>query len=216
MPENLISIKSSIAYLFMNKTRNIKVFCDKIIYLSYQFICAIGTIFEIVWQKILHMKRVVLFIIIVVSIQLFFLSCQSNNNREEKENFEFYYFPKKNVYYNVEKKNFLYSLDGGKTWDSVLSVTDKEPQTLGEKIIVYSANSDVYKDNAAHRKLYNGVLFNIVNTDTSLASAVPEVTERKLKKRKQEGKPDEDEPIKGLKKFLNKIFGKHNKKKENE
>ena len=160
------------------------------------------------------MKRVVLFIMIVVSSQLFFLSCQSNNGQEENENYEFYYFPKKNVYYNVEKKNFLYSLDGGKTWDSVASVSDKEPQTLGEKIIVYSDSFDVYKDNEAHRKLYNGTLYNIATADTSVAVG-PEATERKVKKTVQEP-TDDDEPIKGLKKFLNKIFGKHSKKKENE
>ena len=164
------------------------------------------------------MKRVVWFIIIVVSLQLFLVSCQSKNNQEEKENFEFYYFPKKNVYYNVEKKNFLYSLDGGKTWDSVLSISDKEPATLGEKIIVYSDDYNVYKDNPAHRKLYNGRLYNIISADTAMAIAAPEVTERKVQKRTAEVKPEQEEEkvVKGLKKFLNKIFGKHKKKKEAE
>src|SRR3954463_9689146 len=123
------------------------------------------------------MKRVVLFIIIVVSIQLFFIACRSTD-RQDEEDFQFYYYPNKNAYYNVEKKNFLYSLDGGKTWDSVASVSDKEPQTLGEKIIVYSDNYDVYKDNEAHRKLYNGTLYNITTADTSVAVG-PEATERK-------------------------------------
>ncbi len=167
--------------------------------------------------KYLQMKRVVLFIIIVVGIQLFFISCQSSNTREEEENFQFYYYPKKNVYYNVEKKNFFYSLDGGKTWDSIISVSNKEPATLGEKIIVYSADNNVYKDNAAHRRLYNGRLYNIRNSDTSLASAAPEVSERKVQKRTGV-KPEQEEEkvVRGLKKFLNKIFGKKNKKKEDE
>ncbi|WP_018613309.1 hypothetical protein [Segetibacter koreensis] len=164
------------------------------------------------------MKRVVGFIIIVVSLQLFLVSCQSKNNQEEKENFEFYYFPKKNVYYNIEKKNFLYSLDGGKTWDSVVSISDKEPATLGEKIIVYSDDYNVYKDNPAHRKLYIGRLYNIISADTALAIAGPEVTERKVQKRAAAVKPEQEEEkvVKGLKKFLNKIFGKHKKKKEDE
>lgn len=162
------------------------------------------------------MKTVVLFIIMVVSIQLFLLSCQSNNKQDEEEDYQFYYYPKKNVYYNVGKKNFLYSLDGGKTWDSLINSSDKEPATLGEKIIVYSSGNDVYKDNAAHRKLYNGRSYNIIGADTALATAAPEVTERKVQKRKTEVKPKEEEKVKGLKKFLNKIFGKKNKKKEDE
>jgi len=162
------------------------------------------------------MKRAVLFLVMFAGIQIFCVSCQSNNLPEEKENYEFYYYPKKNVYYNVEKKNFLYSLDGGKTWDSVMSVSDNEPATLGEKIIVYSADNDVYKDNAAHRKLYNGRLYNIINTDTTATAAAPEVTERKVKKKTTQSKPQQEEEkvVKGLKKFLNTIFGKHHKKQE--
>ncbi len=166
------------------------------------------------------MKRVVLFIIMLVSIQLFAVSCQNNNPQEEKENHEFYYYPQKNVYYDVEKKYFLYSLNGGKTWDSVMSSPDKEPATLGEKIIVYSVDNNVYKDNAAHRKSYNGRLYNITGADTAFASAAPEVTERKVQRKTVVVKPEQDEekPMpeevrqkKGLKKFLDKIFGKHNK-----
>lgn len=162
------------------------------------------------------MKRAVLFIIMIVCIPLFVLSCQSRNQQEEKEGYEFYYYPKKNVYYNVEKKNFFYSLDGGKTWDSIMSSSDKEPATLGEKIIIYSDYTNAYKDNPAHRKLYNGRLYNIVNAEIALTPGAPEVTERKAVKKtsttEAEPKPEEDKPKKGLKKFLNKIFGKHNKK----
>lgn len=153
----------------------------------------------------------------VVSLQLFVVSCQNHDSQQDKEDYEFYYFPKKNVYYNVEKKNFLYSLDGGKTWDSVMSATDNEPATLGEKIIIYSDDNAVYKDNAAHRRWYNGRLYNIINADTARASAAPEVTERKVKKRKTtevKPKPEEEKSEKGLKKFLNKIFGKHKKQEQ--
>ncbi len=162
------------------------------------------------------MKRVVLFIITFMSLQLFLVSCQSNNPRDEKENYEFYYYPKKNVYYNVEKKNFLYSLDGGKTWDSTVSASDQEPATLGEKIIVYSADYDVFKDNTAHRKLYNGRLYNITGSDITVAPAVPEATERKVQKKATAAKPkqEEEKVVKGLKKFLNKIFGHHKKQEQ--
>ena len=166
------------------------------------------------------MKRAVLFITLVLSLQLFLLACQNNNSEEEKENHEFYYYPKKNVYYDVEKKYFLYSLDGAKTWDSLMSFSDIEPATLGEKIIVYSKDNDVYKDNAAHRKSYNGTLYNIAGADTAFASATPEVAERKVQRKavavkheQNEEKPGREEvkQKKGLKKFLDKIFGKHNK-----
>ena len=146
---------------------------------------------------------------------LFVVSCQSSGSQDVNEENQFYYYPQKNVYFDVDKKTFFYSLDGAKSWDSITNAADKEPATLGEKIIVYSEDSKVYKDNAAHRKLYNGKLINIIDADTAFASALPEVTERKLQKKKTDDeKLEEDEPIKGLNKFLNKLFGKHNKKKQ--
>ena len=161
------------------------------------------------------MKRVLLLIIIIVSTVFFAVSCQGNNSQDVDEENQFYYYPQKNVYFDVDKKAFFYSLDGGKSWDSITNAADKEPQTLGEKIIVYSVDSRVYKDNAAHRKLYNGRLIDIIDADTAFASALPEATERKVQKKKTDDeKLEEDEPIKGLNKFLNKLFGKHSKKKQ--
>jgi len=148
-----------------------------------------------------------------VNIQLFLVSCETNNQQQENEGYQFYYYPHKNVYYEVEKKLFYYSLNAGKSWDSVITVLNNEPATLGEKVIIYSADKNVYKDNAAHRKLYNGRLFNIIDADTSFASPVPDVTERKVQKKRTRDVKSEEEPITGLEKFLNKIFGKHHKKK---
>ena len=160
------------------------------------------------------LKRVLLFII-MVSIELLALSCSNNINDEDKEDYEFYYYPEKNVYYDVEKKNFFYSLDGGKTWDSTINASGEDPGTLGGKVIIRSLVEDVYKNNETHRNLYKGKLYNIVNADTVLASTTPEVSERKQKKKETEIKPAEEEkPKKGIKKFLEKIFGKHKKKSD--
>lgn len=155
--------------------------------------------------------------IAAMSICFFAVSCQSNNSKQPDEENQFYYYPQKNIYFSVEKKTYYYSINGGKTWDSVTSVLDKEPQTLGGKIVVYSAGERIYEDNATHRKLYNGSLINIVNSDTVVASVIPEATERKVQKEKTaDDKLEEDEPIRGLTKFLKKVFGKHEKKKQSQ
>lgn len=148
-------------------------------------------------------------------IDLFALSCR-DMQEEEKEDYEFYYYPQKNVYYDVEKNNFYYSLNGGKTWDSITNTSGNDPGTLGKKVIIRSLVEEVYKDNETHRNLYKGKLYNFIYADTALASAAPEVNERKVIKKGNTTEvipiPEEDKPKKGLKKFLNKIFGKHNKK----
>jgi hypothetical protein len=163
------------------------------------------------------MKSVLLFIIIFVSVEILAISCQSNNLSEDKEGYEFYYYPAKNVYYNPEKKNFLYSLDGGKTWDSTMNPSGTDPGTLGEKVIIRSLAEDVYKSNETHRNLYKGKLYNFTAADTAYTSAAPEVTERKVEqKTRTDAKPlpEEEKPKKGLKKFLKKLFGKHKKQEQ--
>lgn len=73
------------------------------------------------------MKKALLFIIIMIVIDLFALSCR-DMQEEEKEDYEFYYYPQKNVYYDVEKNNFYYSLNGGKTWDSITNTSGNDPE----------------------------------------------------------------------------------------
>lgn len=166
------------------------------------------------WQKKAGMKKALLFIIIMMIIEMFALAC-SDMQEEEKEDYQFYYYPQKNVYYDVEKNYFYYSLNGGKTWDSTTNTSGNDPGTLGKKVIIRSLIEEVYKDNETHRILYKGKLYNFY-TDTALASAAREVTERKVVKKSNTTEvtpiPEKDKPKKGLKKFLKKIFGKHNKK----
>lgn len=148
-------------------------------------------------------------------IEMFALAC-SGKQEEEKEDYEFYYYPQKNVYYDVDKNNFYYSLNGGKTWDSTTNTSGNDPGTLGKKVIIHSLVKQVYKDNETHRNLYKGKLYNFIYADTASASAAPEVTGRKVVKKSNTTEvipiPEEDKTKKGLKKFLNKIFGKHDKK----
>ncbi len=100
------------------------------------------------------MKRVFWLVIMIGGLQLFALSCRNNKQDEKKDDYEFYYYPEKNVYYDVEKKNFFYSLDGGKTWDSTINPSGNDPGTLGKKVIIRSLG-EVYNDNETHRNLVN-------------------------------------------------------------
>ena len=161
------------------------------------------------------MKRVFWLVIMIGDLQLFALSCRDNKQEEKKDDYEFYYYPEKNVYYDVEKKNFFYSLDGGKTWDSTINPSGNDPGTLGKEVIIRSLG-EVYNDNETHRNLYNGKLYNIINLDTRQVTTAPEVSERKVQKKRTTAiiPRQEDKLKKGLKKFLDKIFAKRKKKQE--
>ncbi|MEP6466102.1 MAG: hypothetical protein ABJB05_07335 [Parafilimonas sp.] len=132
-----------------------------------------------------------------------FLSC----NDTAPKKFEFYYYPSRNVYFDVTNDQYLYSLDGGKTWDSLYVKTNKEPATLGTKRIIYSTSLDVWKDNQQHITQYNGQMMNVMNEDSSLMQT-DLAADRKIKKAKAPAiNTEKPEKKPG---FFKRLFGKKN------
>jgi hypothetical protein len=145
-------------------------------------------------------------IIILVSFLLcgaVILSCDNPSTKK----LEFFYYPSRNVYYDVSNSLYLYSLDGGKNWDSISIKTNKEPATLGVKRIIYSTSADVWKDNAQHVSEFNGQVINITGNDSNSLQN-NSVAERKIKKQKA--------PVMNVPKpekkpgFFKRLFGKKN------
>ena len=96
--------------------------------------------------------------------------------------FEFYYFPARNVYYDVANARFIYSLNGGKIWDTLYKKMETEPPTLGKKQIIYSNVSDPWDSNEVHRNRYGGYLLDIPDVDSTTSEKIL-VTERKTPNR---------------------------------
>ena len=105
-----------------------------------------------------------------------FAAFACNNLSDTK--FEFYYYPLKNVYYDVANACYIYSLNGGQAWDTLYKKMDKEPATLGKKQIIYSDVADPWASNEEHRQMYSGYLLDIPNVDSTTAQR-NSVTERK-------------------------------------
>lgn len=150
-----------------------------------------------------------LYLIIMIAILLFFTAgCNSNKRSGE---LQFYYYPNKNVYYDPVKKEFLYSLNGSKSWSTFTDSNNTAPQTLGEKVVIYSTKPQVYRDNENHRKLYAGRLYAINIADTGVVAIGPEASDRKVaqKRRPMETKRRiGNKPKNSFGKFIDKIFGK--------
>jgi len=172
-------------------------------------------VFEVIWKiLLLKMKRILWLAIIIVSIGLVCLqiSCTSTKQKQEVK---FYYYPKTNVYFDVVKKDYIYSLNGGKTWAVINNTIDKEPATLGERVVIYSPVDSIWKQNEVHRKQYDGTLYNIIN-ENNIASVGGIVTEKRAavyksnKARVVTNKPAPRTPKK-KKTFFQKIFGKNKK-----
>lgn len=155
------------------------------------------------------MHRGTYFTVIIQALLFFSLACNSDKHKGE---LQFYYYPTKNVYYDPVKKEFLYSLNGAKSWNTFTDTSVAEPATIGEKVVIFSKNREVYKDNENHRKLYGGKLFDISSADTDSAAIAPEATERKVEqKRKQMAvkRPVAKKTGNNIGRFFKKLFGKH-------
>lgn len=162
------------------------------------------------------MKRILCFASIILSIWFVTvnISCSSSSNKQKQE-VKFYYYPKTNVYFDVTKKKYIYSLDSGKTWSNISITSDKESPTLGKRLIIYSTTDSIWKQNEAHRKQYAGTLYNIINED-NIAPVGSEVTERRFahnKSIRSKASAYNAPPPKPEKKrtFFQKIFGKSKK-----
>lgn len=131
-------------------------------------------------------------------------------NQEGQQKFEFYYYPSRNVYFDVANNMYLFSVDGGKNWDSVEAVTDKQPAILGERKIVYSTTHAVWIDNSEHRHEFNGKLIDVTKP-VSDKTGNSDAADRKVKQTVSTT-PAVMKPEKKLN-FFQRLFGKKNKDK---
>ena len=133
-----------------------------------------------------------------------FIAC---NNIGGEKNFQFYYYPARNIYYDVANAEFVYSINGGKTWETFKKDLGKDPATLGSREIIYSTSQQPWDSNEADLKKYNGKIFTVPDEDTTSQTDV--VSDKKIIKKAV--KPETQETKKEKKPgFFKRLFGKKN------
>jgi hypothetical protein len=169
-------------------------------------------------KKAGQMQKTLFIISILGSIGLLTTNSSCTNGTTNKNEFKFEYYPLTNVYHDLATNNYIYSLDGGKTWTTYIPTSLNEPGTMGKKVLITSETPEVWKQNVEHRQINTGSLINITDTTgaTLLASnALLGVTERKVIKahpaRQLKNKDEEEKPKKTVKEFFKDIFKKKKK-----
>jgi len=130
------------------------------------------------------MKKLAFGIIVLVLMgfaakELF--SSRTVESEPKASGFKYYYYPKLNVYYDATQNNFVYTVDGGITWQTKKPVHKDLPETLGEKVTIYSPDPDAWVYNSQHRQQYKGVMTNYIqrpeDTAQFIAATTPPKTE---------------------------------------
>ncbi|MDO9373069.1 MAG: hypothetical protein Q7T76_01560 [Ferruginibacter sp.] len=162
------------------------------------------------------------FFLSVLMLFLVFVGVGCKSDPTETSGEEVYYFPEKNTYYDTRTASYYYSLDSAKTWDSLEYSANDYGSVMGARIALKDQPVSPYLKNADHRKAYDGILLNVVNSRTGLlarADSIKKIKPVLVAKPKEtiiaeeEAEVTEAKPQKGIKKFFNKLFGKKKDKK---
>ena len=135
-------------------------------------------------------------------LYLQFTACNTINGANKKA--EYYYYPARNVYYDVSNAQFIYSVNGGKTWEIFKKDITTDPATLGAKHVIYS-ETEPWQNNDADVKQYNGKIYSITDEDTTTQDIV---SDKKIIKKITTAEPATKEKKPG---FFKRLFGKKNK-----
>lgn len=145
---------------------------------------------------------------ILFSSLTLFSACKESPAIESKTN-EYFFYPKTNIYYDGRDSSYFYSLDSGRNWRKMKDQTRITPSTLGGRISIQVNENPIWQDNAKHRELYGGVLYNILTKDTQLlASNIAKESRKSITPSERNTNTITEEKKKNI---FQRIFGKKKK-----
>lgn len=142
------------------------------------------------------------------------LSC-SNNKAEQTAPASpspiYYFYPKANVYFDTVNRDYVFLGSDGRTWTSEKEIPAAMQSMMDKSVLLDSFSSPVWKDNQNHRLIYSAVLYASPEDTIERKPEPPPVAQAP-----DNGDSGEKKEKKGLRKFLDKLFGKKKKEKEEE
>jgi hypothetical protein len=124
---------------------------------------------------------------------------------------KYYYYPKANVYFDSVNRDYIFLGSDGATWTSGKEIPAAMHSMMDKSVLLDTFSQPVWKDNQNHRLIYSAVLYRSPN-DTVEKKPEPVVQKPTVTADTVEQKKEK----KGLRKFLDKLFGKKKKDKEAE
>jgi hypothetical protein len=121
------------------------------------------------------MKRIWLIVLSVVAVGVFVVALMPRSKSEVSDDpYKFYYYPRLNAYYDLQRNDFVYTLDGGKTWQTKKPTTSALPEKLSKKVMITGPVPDVWRFNEEHRQKYDGVRSDYITEGQTAKAIVPE------------------------------------------
>ena len=108
---------------------------------------------------------VVLSVVVTGAVMLALMSKKDEDGVFAGDAYKFYYYPKLNTYYDFQNGNFVYTIDGGETWQKKKPKTAKLPETLSDKVMISAPVPEVWQYNEEHREKHNGISTNYLDKE---------------------------------------------------
>lgn len=125
---------------------------------------------------------------IIIGMWMGLISCsrdteyQHSNVSNTKETYRYYYYPHQNMYYDIANKNFVYSLDGGRSWQQKRIENRHIVDRLGNKVAINDTSLQPWLINAEHARLYGGIVHNLNKTKQLEAEKIALQNDAELRK----------------------------------
>jgi len=135
------------------------------------------------------------------------LSARKTGNQEPVQTHTYYYYPKVNIYYDVNKETYIYLAEDGKTWQTAKQVSDKLTTGMGKKAVLNNPPLPVWKSNEYHRMVYSTSLYaSAKDFRKDIPRPQPKVTKPAVAKKVEEKKDDKKDS--GIERFFKRLFKK--------
>lgn len=159
--------------------------------------------------------KIILALVVLIIIAVIGFSAIKKSSRQEEKDFQgttFYYYPKRNLYYDLDRKRYIFLSEDLKTWLYKKEVSREEQATLGKHSVITNPATPIWKDNGQHKLIYGVTLYTSPENvqkqffEDSLNS-LPKKPTSLAKKNSPENKKDKKHKS-GIGKFFDKIFRK--------
>jgi hypothetical protein len=154
-------------------------------------------------------------LIIIAGLILAFFAFSAVRPAKKLKQQAVFYYPKANVYHDLAEDEYYFYHSEQKEWIATKKISREQESSLGDRVPV-SVNDPVWKNNYQERLIYSVSLYAkpslirqqlVEDSIKMVPKKIPEVNSIPS----HDSIPStEEKPKKGLKKFLDKLFGKKN------
>lgn len=154
------------------------------------------------------MKRLFLIVFLVVVALVGYFTIISSRE-DPTDGTTFYYYPRVNIYYDVERERYIYpdTLQGG--WQKSRKLPGDGKDKLGKYFILNNPTPPVWAQNSHHRLLYGTALYAREDDIRRkfIEDSIRSMPKPKPVPRKQSPRKDSTDERNSIERFFDRLFG---------